>query len=86
MLKLHDMSKVFLQEVRHVCDLKNNLISISKIDGEGYNVLFCQYRLKICIGITIMNNNMRVGTLCILSNFSDYDVALEPVKNELYTL
>lgn len=68
LLKMHDGGKLFLQEVRHVPNLKKNLISISKLGGEGYNVSFCQNWLNICKGAMIMAKSVRVGTLYVLSD------------------
>lgn len=40
LLELWNGSKLFLQGVRHISYLKKNLISISKLESEGYKVSF----------------------------------------------
>lgn len=62
-LKLRNGSKLFLQEVRHIPNLKKNLIFVSKLDSEGYKVSFEGKQWKIIKGAMVVMNDERVRTL-----------------------
>lgn len=55
-MKLDNQSKLFLQEVRHIPELKKSLIFVSKLDGEAIKILSEGNQEKICKGSMVMND------------------------------
>lgn len=64
-IKIHDGIIRTLAEVRHVPDLKKNLISSGTFDAKG-----CKYAsggvLKICKGFFVLMKGLKVGSLYML--------------------
>lgn len=71
----------YLQEVRHIPELKKNLISISKLDSGGY-----KNQWKINKEAIVTMKGERVGSLYLLSTHVDYVVFLAYEKNDKATL
>ena len=55
-----------LRDVRHVPDIRLNLISTRRLDYEGYNCSFQSGMWKFCKGCLIMARAQKQGTLYVM--------------------
>ena len=53
-LKEQDSGGLVFHEVRYIPDLKKNLISVSKLDQEGYRIIFEKGQWKICSDSSVL--------------------------------
>jgi len=79
-IKTHDGIVRTLSNVRHVPDLKHNLISLDTLESNGHKYLAKCGILKVSNDIRILLKGLRQGSLCVLqgSTMTNY------MKNSLY--
>ena len=52
-----------MKDVRHVLDMKTNLISIGNLGGEGFVTTFTDKNWKVTKGSLVIAKGEKVGTL-----------------------
>ena len=60
-----------MQKVRHVLDLRRNLISIGQLDDKRYAILFVGGTWKVTKGSMVLAYGRRIGTLYMTSSPRD---------------
>ena len=75
-----------MKEVRYIPDLRRNLISVNKLDWEGYKIIFENRQWKICRGALVVIKGKAVGTLYPLITKVDPVVTLADSKNDKATI
>jgi len=65
-----------LKEVRHVPDLKKNLISIGQLGGERFLTTFTDKTWKVTKGAFVIVKGEKVGTLYLCNGISNFVNAL----------
>ena len=60
-----------LEKVRHIPDLRRNLISIGQLDNEGYVILFVCGTWKVTKGTRVLARGKKTGTLYMTSSLRD---------------
>lgn len=70
-IKLPNGNRRMLKEVRHILDLKMNLISVSNLYGGGYMVEFDNKTWNMSKGYTIIARGNMVDTLYLRTNTSN---------------
>ena len=63
---------MLLKEVRHVLDLKKNIISTRNLGGEGCVTTFTDKTWKVTKGALVMEKGEKVGTLYLCNGISNY--------------
>ena len=82
-MKIHGEGKLILKEVRYIPELKKNLISVNKLDQEGYKIIFKNNQWKISKGALVVIKGKAVGILYPLSTKVDPFVSLAAEKNDV---
>ena len=63
------LSNGFVQEkVRHIPDLRRNLISVRQLDDEGHAILFVGGTWKVTKGVRVLAREKKTGTLYMTSS------------------
>ena len=52
-----------LEKVRHILDLRRNLISVGQLDDEGHAILFVGGTWKVTKGARVLAHGKKIGTL-----------------------
>ncbi|WVZ24581.1 hypothetical protein V8G54_003125 [Vigna mungo] len=74
-------NKLVLKEVRHVPEMRLNLISVGKLDDAGMNNQFGDGRWKLCRGSMIVARGKKEGSLyCMQGKIYKGDIAQEESK------
>ena len=60
-----------LEKVRHIPDLRRNLISIGQLNDEGHVILFVNGTWKVTKGVRVLARRKKTGTLYMTSNPRD---------------
>ena len=60
-----------LEKVRHILDLRRNLISIEQLDDEGHAILFVGGTWKVTKGVRVLARGKKTGTLYMTSSLRD---------------
>ena len=60
-----------LEKVRHILDLRRNLISIGQLDNEGHVILFVDGTWKVIKGIRVLAHGKKTNTLYMTSSPRD---------------
>ena len=60
-----------LEKVRHIPDLRRNLISIEQFDDEWHAILFVGGTWKVTKGARVLNRGKKTGTLYMTSSPRD---------------
>ena len=60
-----------LEKVRHIPDLRRNLISIGQLDDEGHAILFVGGTWKVTKGVRVLACGKKTGTLYMTSSLRD---------------
>ena len=81
-MKLPNGTQWTLNEARHIPNLKRNLISISKLDKEGYVMTFGDSNWKVSKGSMVFAKGNLVGSLYLLKNVFDYSLNLVSFGND----
>jgi hypothetical protein len=67
-IRVHSDSVWKLQKVRHVPDLKKNLISVGQLDDEEHSANFQGGKWKVSIGARILAQGYKTSTLYMTIN------------------
>ena len=57
-----------LEKVRHIFDLRRNLISVGQLDNEGNAILFVGGTWKVTKGAKVLAHGKKTGTLYMTSS------------------
>eukprot|EP00253_Pinus_taeda_P006513 PITA_06513 len=76
LVKQRNGNQWLLKEVRHVPDLKKNLISTEQLGGEGCVTTFTDKAWKVTKGAPVIAKGEKVGTLYLCNGISNYVNAL----------
>ena len=76
LVKQHTGNQWILKEVRHVPDLKQNLISIGHLGGEVCVTTFTDKAWNVTKGALVIAKGEKVGTLYLCNGISNFDNAL----------
>ena len=76
LVKQQNGNQWLLKEVRHVPDLKKNLISTGQLGGEGCVTTFTDKAWKVTKGALVIAKGEKVGTLYLCNGISNYVNAL----------
>jgi hypothetical protein len=68
-----------LKEVRHVPDLRKNIISTGKLASEGCISLFTDKAWKVTKGSLVIAKGEKVGTLYLCTGNIDYSIYLDSI-------
>ena len=60
-----------LEKVRHIPDLRRNLISVGQLDDEGHAILFIGGTWKVTKGARVLTRGKKTGTLYMTSSPRD---------------
>ena len=60
-----------LEKVRHILNLRRNLISIGQLDDEGHVILFVGGTWKVTKGVKVLARRKKIGTLYMTSSPKD---------------
>ena len=71
LIKQQNGNQWLLKEVRHVPDLKKNLISIGKLGGEFCVTNFTNKTWKVTKGVLVIAKGEKVGTLYLCNGISN---------------
>ena len=66
-----------LEKVRHIPDLRRNLISIGQLDDEGHAILFVSGTWKVTKEVRVLACGKKTGTLYMTSSPRDTIVVAE---------
>jgi len=72
-----------LKELRHVPDLKKNMISIGQLGGEGCVTTFTDKTWKVTKGALVIAKGEKVGTLYLCDGISNYVNALTSTREDM---
>jgi hypothetical protein len=70
-IRVHNDSVWKLKKVRHVPELKKNLISVGQLDDEGHAITFHGGKWKISIGARVVASGYKTSTLYMTTNLRD---------------
>ena len=60
-----------LEKVRHIPDLRRNLISVGQLDDEGHAILFVGDTWNVTKGVRVLARGKKTGTLYMTSSSRD---------------
>ena len=60
-----------LEKVRHIPELRRNLISVGQLDDEGHAILFVGDTWKVTKGARVLAHGKKTGTLYMISSLRD---------------
>ena len=66
-----------LEKVRHILDLRRNLISVGQLDDEGHAILFVSGTWKVTKGARVLACGKKIGTLYMTSSPRDTIAVIE---------
>ena len=70
-----------LEKVRHIPDLRRNLISVEQLDDEGHAILFVGGTWKVTKGVRVLAHEKKTGTLYMTSSPRDTIAVAEASTN-----
>jgi hypothetical protein len=70
-IRVHSDSVWKMQKVRHVPELKKNLISVGQLDKEGHSIHFDGGKWKVSNGARILDRGHKTSTLYMTTNNKD---------------
>ena len=70
-----------LEKVRHIPDLRRNLISVRQLDDEGHAILFVGGTWKVTKGVRLLACGKKTGTLYMTSSPRDIIAVAEVSTN-----
>jgi hypothetical protein len=70
-IRVHIHSVWKLQKIRHILELKNNLISVGQLDDEGHFVNFHGGKWKVCTGAKILASGYKTDILYMTTSIRD---------------
>jgi hypothetical protein len=75
-IKKRNGNQWLLKEVRHVPDLRKNLISTGKLESEGCISIFTDKVWKVTKGSLVIEKGEKVGTLYLCTGNTDSSISL----------
>ena len=81
---LPNWSVRLLQKVRHILDLRRNLISVGQFDDEGHAILFVGNTWKVTKGAMVLAHGKKTSTLYIISSQETQLQLLKQVLMQVY--
>ena len=66
-----------LEKVRHIPDLRRNLIFVGQLDDEGHAILFVSGTSKVTKGVKVLACGKKIGTLYMTSSPRDTIAVVE---------
>ncbi|KAK2989959.1 hypothetical protein RJ640_004122 [Escallonia rubra] len=85
-IKLSNGGSLILNDVRHIPELQKNLISVSRLDREGYFVAFGEKQWKVTKGSMVVARGERVRTIYTLLGTYNHSISLASTENLRTTL
>jgi hypothetical protein len=83
-IKTKDGQNILLRQVRHVPEMRMCLISMGRLDDEGYSTSFGKSGWKISKGALLMARGSKTGTLYTLNAIAEKsDVVAATTKEEI---
>jgi hypothetical protein len=79
-IKQHNGNQWLLKEVRHVPDLRKNLISIGQLENEGCISIFTDKTWKVIKGSLVIEKGEKVGTLYLCTGNTDSSISLASTR------
>jgi hypothetical protein len=79
-IKKSNGNQWLLKEVRHVPDLRKNLISIGKLESEGCISIFTDKVWKVTKGSLVISKGEKVGTLYLCIGNTDSSISLSSIR------
>jgi hypothetical protein len=76
-IKKRNGNQWLLKEVRHVPDLRKNLISTGKLESEGCISIFTDKVWKVTKGSLVIEKGEKVGTLYLCTGNIDSSISLD---------
>ena len=73
-----------LQKVRHILDLRRNLISVGQLDDEGHAIPFVAGTWKVTKGAMVLAHGKKTSTLYIISSQETQLQLLKQVLMQVY--
>ena len=70
-----------LEKVRHIPDLRKNLIFVGQLDDEGHAILFVGGTWKVTKGVRVLACGKKIGTLYMTSSPRDKIAVAEASTN-----
>jgi hypothetical protein len=81
-IKMFDGSVKILTDVRHVPELRNNLISLGVLENGGYKIIVQGVVMKVYKGILLVMKAKKVGNLFLLEGRTKSDHARVVSEND----
>jgi hypothetical protein len=78
-IKQHNGNQWLLKEVRHVLDLRKNIISIGQLESEGCISIFTDKMWKVIKGSLVIAKGEKVGTLYLCTGNTDSSISLASI-------
>jgi hypothetical protein len=75
-IKQRNGNQWLLKEVRHVPDLRKNLISTGQLENEGCISIFTDKTWKVIKGSSVIAKGEKVGTLYLCTGNTDFSIYL----------
>jgi hypothetical protein len=75
-IKQRDGNQWLLKEVRHVPDLRKNIISTGQLESEGCISIFTDKMWKVTKGSLVIEKGEKVGTLYLCTGNTDSSISL----------
>jgi hypothetical protein len=75
-IKKRNGNQWLLKEVRHVLDLRKNLISTRQLESEGCISIFTDKVWKVTKGSLVIEKGEKVGTLYLCTGNTDSSISL----------
>jgi hypothetical protein len=86
-IRVHSDLLCKLQKVRHIPELKKNLILVGQLDDEGHSIHFHDGKWKVSKGVRILAHGQKTNTLDMRTNNKDtIVVAVTGVDSKLWQL
>jgi len=82
-IKQHNGNQCLLKEVRHVPNIKKNLISIGQLGVQGCVTTFTDKTWKVTKGALVIEKGEKVGTLYFCNDISNSINALTSTGEEM---
>ena len=76
-IKSHNGNQWLIKEVKHVLDLRNNLISKRQLGSEGCITTFTGKTLKFSKGALVIEKGEKVGTLYLCNRNVYFSISLD---------
>ena len=70
-----------LEKVRHILDLRKNLISVGQLDDEGHAILFVSGTWNFTKGVRVLARGKKTGTLYMTLSPKDTIVVVDASTN-----